>query len=330
MAAIQVYSYISMKRLILPVALLGLLGLAGSGAQVVKPAAAMKTPKGYARIMVLWPAGAPGAKGKNDEDVPKLFFYPAMEEPGTKKDKKKDQRPAVIVLPGGGYRALMMEKEGGAEARWLAERGVSAFVLQYRLGSRYHFPAPMDDGTRAIRYVRSHASELGIAKDKVGLWGFSAGGHLAAYLATGNEPGEAKAVDPVERESGHPDFAVLSYGRLSMDATIPRATNLEGLLGDHPTPEMLESMSMERRVTSKAAPCFIYSTSADQTVNSLTATTFYDALKRAGVPAELHVFERGPHGTGLAQNLAKLPELAIYPLLVENWMEMHGWMQASK
>ncbi len=320
-----------MKRLVLPIALLGLLVLGGGNAQVVKPAAVMKSPQGYARMMVLWTTGAPGAKGRNDEDVPKLYEYPAVEEPGSgRKKKQKTQRPAVIVLPGGGYLNLMMEKEGGTEARWLAEHGVTAFVLQYRLGPRYRFPVPMEDGTRAVRYVRSHATDLGIAKDKVGLWGFSAGGHLAAYLATGNEAGEAKAIDPVERESGQPDFAILSYGRLSLDPSIPRKTNLEGLLGDHPTPEMLESLSMERRVTRKASPCFIYSTGGDQTVDSLTATAFYDALKRAGVPAELHIFERGPHGTGLAQNLAKLPELSIYPELVANWMEMHGWMPAPK
>ena len=321
-----------MKKFFLPIAGLGLLALAGGDAQVAKPAAVMKTPHGFARVIVLWPMGAPGAKGRDDADVPKLYEYPAVEEPGTKKGKQplKEQHTAVIVLPGGAYRALMMEKEGGVEARWLAEHGVTAFVLQYRLGPRYHFPAPMEDGARAVRYVRSHAGELGVTKDKVGVWGFSAGGHLAGYLATGDEGGEAKAVDPVERENGQPDFAILSYSRLSMDDSIPRATNLEGLLGNHPSTEMLESMSMERRVTSRTVPCFIYSTGGDKTVNSLTATAFYDALKRAGVPAELHIFERGPHGTGLAQNLKNLPELTIYPVLVENWMEMHGWMQTPK
>ena len=111
-----------------------------------------------------------------------------------------------------------------------------------------------------------------------------------------------------------------------MDASIPRETNLEGLLGDHPTPEQLRAMSIDRLVTKDTSPSFIYSTTADQTVNSMNATAYYDAMKRAGVPAELHIFERGPHGTGLGLGLKGLPELAEYPVLVANWMQVHGWM----
>jgi acetyl esterase/lipase len=234
--------------------------------------------------------------------------------------------PAVIVMPGGGYEHLAMEKEGGEEARWLNAHGVTAFVLEYRLGPRYSFPSPMLDGARAVRYVRSHAAELGVAKDKIGLWGFSAGAHLAGYLAAVNDPGEAKAVDPIERVSDRPDFLIVSYGRFSMDASIPRKTNMEGLLGQHPTQAMLDSVSVVKLVTKSMPPCFIYSTTADQTVNSLNATALYDALKRVGVPVELHIFERGPHGTGMAQGSSKFPELAIYPTLLANWMEVHGWM----
>jgi len=317
-----------MKTILLLIASLGSLSFVGGDAQVAKPATSMKEPKGFARIVLLWPEGTPGAKGRGDEDEPKLYVYPAP--PDLKGVTRRGLRAAVVVIPGGAYRSLSIEKEGGEEARWLNSLGVTAFVLQYRLGPRYQFPAPMEDGARAIRYVRSHAAELGVAKDRVGVWGFSAGGHLAAYLASVNDSGDTKAADPIERVGDRPDFAILSYGRLSMDPSIPRETNLEGLLGDHPTPEMLEKISVERRVTSKTSPCFIYATGGDQTVNSLTATAFYDALKRVGVPAELHIFERGPHGTGLAQKLVNFPELAIYPTLVEDWMEMHGWMNAPK
>jgi len=233
---------------------------------------------------------------------------------------------AVIVLPGGGYAHLAMEKEGGAEARWLNERGVTAFVLEYRLGPRYHFPSPMLDGARALRYVRSHAEELDVAKDRIGLWGFSAGAHLAGYLAAVHDGGKADASDAIERVSDRPDFVVLSYGRFSMDVAIPRKTNLQGLLGDHPTQAMLDSVSVAKLVTKNTPPCFIYSTTADQVVNPMNATALYDALKKAGVPAELHIFERGGHGSGMAQGLKNLPELAIYPTLLANWMEMHGWM----
>jgi acetyl esterase/lipase len=276
-----------------------------------------KHPTGYSRTVVLWPKGAPGALGTGEEDVPKLYMYPAV---GGK------AHPAVIVLPGGGYTRLVTEKEGAVEARWLNAHGVTAFVLEYRLGPRYQFPAPMLDGARAVRYVRSHANELEVARNKIGLWGFSAGGHLAGYLAAVHDAGEARAADPIDRVSDRPDFAILSYGRFTLDPSIPRKSNMEGLIGSHPTEAMVDAVSVVRHVNKDTAPCFIYSTTADQTVNSLNATALYDALKRAGVPAELHIFERGPHGTGMAQGLKELPELAIYPTLLANWMEVHGWM----
>ena len=288
----------------------------------LRPAAAkIKPPAGSVRTIVLWPGGAPGAVGKEDGDVPKLYVYPAVGE---------GAHSAVIVMPGGGYRNLMMEKEGGAEARWLSAHGVTAFVLEYRLGKRYSFPTPMLDGARAVRYVRSHVEEFGVMKDRVGVWGFSAGGHLAGYLATTHDKGDPHSADVVERVSDRPDFVILSYGRLSLDPAIPRDTNLEGLLGDHPTPEELKAMSIDRLVTKDTSPSFIYSTTGDQTVNSLVATAYYNALKRAGVPVELHIFERGPHGTGLGMNLKGLPELEVYPMLVENWMQVHGWMAVPK
>jgi acetyl esterase/lipase len=286
-------------------------------AATTPPATDTKPPAGFEKAVVLWPKGAPGALGTSDGDVPKLFVYPA---PGA------GPHTGVIVLPGGGYLHLAIEKEGGEEARWLNAHGVTAFVLEYRLGPRYHFPAPMLDGARAVRYVRSHGEELGVAKDRIGLWGFSAGGHLAGYLAAVNDPGKSGASDPIDRVSDRPDFAIVSYGRFTMDGTIPRKTNMEGLLGAHPTQGMMDAVSVVKRVTKNTAPCFIFSTTADQTVNSLNATEFYDALKRAGVPVELHIFERGQHGVGMAQGVKSSPELSIYPTLLANWMEMHGWM----
>ncbi|MGH9597197.1 MAG: alpha/beta hydrolase [Edaphobacter sp.] len=283
----------------------------------VPAATTTKPPAGYARTVVLWPNGAPGALGTGNGDVPKMFVYPAS---------GSGIHSAVIVMPGGGYTHLVTEKEGGAEARWLNEHGVTAFVLEYRLGPRYHFPSPMLDEARAVRYVRSHAAELDVAKDRIGLWGFSAGAHLAGYLAAVHDDGEVGAADSIDQVSDRPDFVIVSYGRFSFDESIPRATNMEGLLGGHPTQAMLDAVSVVKLVTGDTPPCFIYSTTADQTVNSLNATAFYDALKRAGVPVELHIFERGRHGTGLAQGLKNFPELAIYPTLLANWMTMHGWM----
>ena len=153
-----------------------------------------------------------------------------------------------------------------------------------------------------------------------------AGGNLAGDLATVNDPGEAKAEDPIERVSDRPDFAIVSYGRFTMDDSIPRKTNMEGLLGAHPTQAMMDQVSVVKKVTKATPPCFIFATTADQTVNSLNATAFYDALKRVGVPVELHIFERGTHGLGMGQGMKRFPEVAIYPTLVANWMAVHGWM----
>ena len=297
--------------------------------QTALPGLVNRPPTGFSREIVLWPEGAPGALGKADVDVPKLYVFPAPSEPELPPHHHEPPRPAVIVLPGGGYRTLVSEKEGAAEAHWLNANGVVAFVLAYRLGPRYHFPAPMLDGARAVRYVRSHAAELGVDPKRIGLWGFSAGGHLAGYLATVHDTGNPRAIDPVERVSDRPDFAILSYARLSMDPSIPRPTNLEALVGDHPSQETLQMISIERHVTPETSPCLIFSTTADKQVDSRTATAFYDALKRGGVPAELDVFERGAHGIGLGEGYRSLPELAILPTLVRNWLEVHDWLGES-
>jgi acetyl esterase/lipase len=274
-------------------------------------------PSGFAKILTLWPGNAPMARGSASGDVPKLYYYPAI---------GLGVRSAVIVLPGGGYTHVMMEKEGATEAKWLAMRGVTAFVLQYRLSPAYRYPVPMLDGARAVRYLRSHAAEFGIDPDKIGVWGFSAGGNLAGYLATEPFDRDRANADAVERVSAHPDFAIFSYARLTMDASVPRTGNMESLLGENPSPEMLDRVSFVRHVTKNTSPSFIYSTTEDQTVNSMNATAYYDALKRAGVPAELHIFELGPHGTGMGQGLKGLAELEIWPLLLEHWMQFHGWM----
>jgi acetyl esterase/lipase len=277
-------------------------------------------PSGFSKSIVLWPEGAPMARGSDSGDVPKLYYYPAVGAAAGS---------AVIVLPGGGYNHVVMEKEGAVEAKWLAAHGIPAFVLQYRLSPWYRYPVPMLDGERAVRYVRSHAAEYGIEPNRIGVWGFSAGGHLAGYLATAADVHDRKNADPIERVSAHPDFAILSYARLSMESTVPRTGNMESLLGENPSPEMLDTISIVRHVTRETSPSFIYSTTGDQTVNSINATAYYDALKRIGVPVELHIFELGPHGTGMGQNLKGLAELEVWPLLLQHWMQFHGWMSAS-
>lgn len=277
-------------------------------------------PAGFAKSIVLWPDGAPGQHGTTDGDIPKLFTYPAS-------GATAGSRAAVIVMPGGGYTHLVMEQEGAYEARWLAAHGVTAFVLEYRLSPAYEFPAPLLDGSRAIRYVRAHAAELGVDPAKVGIWGFSAGGHLSGYLATVHKAGDASAKDPLDRVSDRPDFAILSYAPLAMDIYARAGvTPLKTLIGAQPTQAQIDAVDPVKHVSAETCPVFLYSTTGDKTVDSQNAAEFYLAAKRAGVAAEMHVFELGVHGTHMGENPPTVHELTVTPVLIANWMQLHGWM----
>ena len=270
------------------------------------------------KTLLLWPDGAPGAVGITDEDKPSLDVYlPAKPAGGT----------AVVVVPGGGYDHLSLDREGAQAAQWLNERGVIAFVLHYRFSPRYHYPAPILDGERAVRYVRAHAADFGIDPKKVGIWGFSAGGHVASSAATHFDGGQPDATDTVERVSNRPDFAILAYGVLSMQPEIAHPGSRRRLLGGNPDPALVEQFSNENQVTRDTPPCFLFHTGNDATVPVENSMRFYAALKRVGVPAELHIFEQGKHGVGLAQSD---PQLRKWPELVEGWMRLHGWIAVAQ
>ncbi len=276
-----------------------------------------QAPQGYASVEPLWPAGAPGAVGTAPVDVPKIYSYPAS-GPGP--------HAAVVVIPGGGYLHVVTEKEGGVPARWLAAHGVSAYVLQYRLSPRYMYPYPLNDGLRAVRYVRAHAAEWHLRPDAIGVWGFSAGGHMAGWLSTLDAAGKTAAADPIDQMSGHPDFVVLSYGRVDLDSKIPGTFGMTVLTGPGAPDDVVDAIDPIKHVSGGTSPTFIYATENDEKVNSQNATHYFEALQGAGVPAELHIFQQGPHGTGMGQNLPAAPELAIWPTLLQHWLQIHGWM----
>jgi len=287
-------------------------------------------PAGYTSIERLWPGRAPGAIGDAFDDIPILYTYPAA-GPGP--------HAAVIVLPGGGYNHLVIEKEGAVEARWLNAHGMSAYVLIYRLSPRYMYPAAMLDGQRAVRFVRAHAAQWNIRPDAIGVWGFSAGGHLAGYLATADPHGdprypagksydEAASHDAIDALSSRPDFAILSYARLSLNPAIPGTFGMKAITGENAPQALVDAIDPIKHVTKDSSPSFIYSTENDLTVNPLNASAFFNALLSAKVPAELHIFELGPHGTGMGQNLPQ-KELAIFPALLAHWLQLHGWMDDS-
>jgi acetyl esterase/lipase len=261
----------------------------------------------------LWKNGAPGAQGKGGDDTPTLTLY--MPSHPSKSDT------GVIVAPGGSYTVLAMNHEGRQVANWLNSLGMTAFVLKYRLGPKYHHPIELGDAQRAIRLVRSRAKEFGIRPDRIGMMGFSAGGHLAATVGTHYDHGDHAASDPIDRISCRPDFLVLAYPVISFVAPYSHSRSAHNLLGDDPEMKLREELSNELHVTPDTPPTFLFSTSTDKVVPSENSVAFYLALHTAGVPAELHIFQKGPHGVGLDP---ADPVLGIWPTLLANWMRERG------
>jgi acetyl esterase/lipase len=225
------------------------------------------------------------------------------------------------VCPGGGYGALAMDHEGAQIAKWLNSLGISAFILKYRLGPKYHHPAMIDDAQRAIRTVRSHAETLHIHPDRIGIWGFSAGGHLASTAATHFDSGNPSAPDPISRASSRPDFAILAYPVISLNSEYVHVGSRNNLLGKNPDPKLVDDLSNDERVTPQTPPTFLFHTNADTGVLPENSIRFYLALRKAGVPAELHIFQNGPHGVGLAPTDATL---SAWSGLLANWLRERG------
>ena len=267
---------------------------------------------------LLWIDGAPGAQGTQDEDKPTLAPYIVPQGRGT--------GTAVIVCPGGGYQHLSMDKEGDQVARWLNSLGVTAFVLKYRLGPKYRHPVELGDAQRAIRTVRYKATEYRVLPDRVGIMGFSAGGHLASTAGTHFDAGNANAADPIDRLSSRPDFLVLVYAVISFSPPYVHRGSLQALLGDQPDPKLVENLSNELQVTAQTPPTFLFHTSGDKTVPAENSALFYLALRKAGVPAEMHIYEQGPHGVGLAQTDEAL---SSWPGRLADWLRGRGLLNSA-
>ena len=263
----------------------------------------------------LWENGAPGEPATKPEDEPVLFASKPAKANGT----------AVVVLPGGGYGHLAMDHEGSQIADWLNSMGVTAFVLKYRMSASEHrHPVPMMDGQRAIRYVRSHAKEWGGDPSKIGVMGFSAGGHLASTLATHFDAGKADASDAIDHASSRPDFLILCYPVISFTESFTHTGSRKNLLGESPDPALVKNLSNETQVTKETPPTFIFQTTEDTSVPAENCIAFYLALHKAGVPAEMHVFQTGAHGKGLAQNI---PGTRMWPELCKEWLKARGLVE---
>ena len=269
----------------------------------------------------LWAGAAPGALGEADHDIPTITPYlPAAD---------KANGTSIVVCPGGGYGGLAGH-EGEGYAKWLADNGVAAFVLKYRLGSKgYRHPVMLGDVSRAIRLVRSRAVEWKLDPQRVGVMGSSAGGHLASTAVTHFDAGKADAADAVDRQSSRPDFGVLCYAVISMEDGVTHGGSKANLLGKDPDPKLVELLSNEKQVTKNTPPCFVWSTQEDKAVPVTNSLRFVAALQQNGIAYDFHVYQKGPHGIGLSEGKNGAAAGDIHPwgkdLLF--WMRQNNWLK---
>jgi acetyl esterase/lipase len=268
----------------------------------------------------LWPDGAPGALGKEDKDIPTLTPYLPQPE--------KASDAAMVICPGGGYGALAPH-EGNDYALFLTQHGIAAFVLKYRLGGKsgYRHPSMMQDAARAIRLVRAKAADWKIDPQRVGIMGSSAGGHLASTALTHFDSGKLDAEDPVERQSSRPSLGVLCYPVITM-GTFTHQGSKENLLGKEPDAALIQLLSNELQVTRETPPCFIWHTWEDKAVKVENALQFAGALQKAGVPFDLHIYQQGRHGLGLAD---KPPFANAHPWSRDLvfWLKAQGFVKTA-
>lgn len=271
------------------------------------------------KVELLWPGGAPGAKGEAEGDKPTLTIYLPPQDKAT--------GAAVVICPGGGYGHLAMDHEGHQIGQWLNSFGVAGFIVAYRhrnSGAGYGHPIPLQDAQRAIRTVRSRAKEFGVDPNRIGILGFSAGGHLASSAATHFNESFGDPRDAIDRASARPDFAVLVYPVISLIEPFTHGGSRDNLLGKDADKALVEKMSNERQVTPQTPPTFLIGTWEDTAVPVENSIYFYLALRKAKVPAEMHIFLKGPHGFGLGRNL---DGVSVWPKLCEKWMQESGFIK---
>lgn len=272
-------------------------------------------------VEMLWPQGAPGAKGDTEGDKPTLTIYLPSQETAT--------GSAVVICPGGGYGFLAIDHEGHQIAQWLNSLGVAGFILKYRhrnSGAGYGHPAPLQDAQRAIRLVRSRAKKWNIDPNRIGIVGFSAGGHLASSTSTHFQNSYYDAKDSIDQVSCRPDFMILAYPVISFSKWCAHIGSRANLLGKNPDQELVNNLSNEEQVTSQTPPTFLVHANDDKGVPPENSIHFYLALRKAEVPAEMHIYESGGHGFGLGK---KDTPAASWPLRCADWMCNRGLLERN-
>jgi acetyl esterase/lipase len=264
----------------------------------------------------LWAEGAPEALGKAAKDIPTLTVFAA--------DPAGATGAAFIICPGGGYGSLA-DYEGSHYAKYLNEHGIAGFVLKYRLApGGYHHPSMLQDAARALRTIRSRAQEWGLKTNQIGIMGSSAGGHLATTLLTHYDAGKPEDSDPIERQSSRPDLGILCYPVVTM-GTFTHEGSLHNLLGKEPTGEQRAELSNELHVTKDTPPCFIWHTDEDAAVPVENSLQFAAALRKARVPFDLHIYEKGAHGLALGSKEYDPSKWHPWTRDCAFWLKQRGW-----
>jgi len=266
---------------------------------------------------LLWSKGTPDTRGNDPQnDIPTLTFYTPSEGLQTE--------TAVIICPGGGYATLSVDHEGHDIAKWLNTMGITAVILEYRMSrGGYRHLIPLQDAQRAIRTVRARSGELKVNPAHIGIMGFSAGGHLASTTGTHFDPGNPESSDPIERVSSRPDFMVLCYPVIGFGEDLTHSGSRQNLLGENPSEELIHFLSNEKQVTADTPPTFLFHTDEDEVVLPEHSVAFYLALRKAKVPAELHIYQKGPHGVGLAPRISGTKS---WPDACRSWLSTQGFI----
>jgi acetyl esterase/lipase len=276
------------------------------------------------KVIDLWPEGVPDLKadaGPEKDDGtgrftnihhPTLTVFAPAHPNGT----------AIIYAPGGGYIRVAGGVNGGEIAKWMNSLGVTVFMLKYR-NVEYGHPAPLRDALRAVRILRSRAAEFSLKPDRIGMLGGSAGGHLTASAGTLFDAPEGRTGTELDKISGRPDFLILIFPVITMQEPYGHATSVHALIGTKPTDEMKHHLSVDEQVTKDTPPTFLVHSTADTTVPVENSLLFFTAMRRAKVPIEMHLYPKGPHGSGMDPKLGPTSE---WPKHCESWMRFNGWL----
>ena len=278
---------------------------------------------GSTTTVKLWQDGIPGSDLKQDGDTPELIIHQVVSDQPT---------AGVVILPGGGYGHHAIGHEGHAFAEWFDSMGISSAICTYRMrgkgneGQGYGHPAPMIDAQRAIQTLRSRAQELNLDPNRIGVIGFSAGGHLASTVATQFAQADPNATDPVLRVSSRPDFCILCYPVIALGKPFTHQGSQKNLLGADAGADLVKSLSNETRVSEQTPPTFLFHTAADKAVPVQNSLVYYEACVAHGVDVEMHLFNDGRHGLGLA---ASTPGASQWADLCQQWLIRHAMTTAN-